>query len=406
MKITVILYTSNTLANGEHPLMLRISQGKVRKYISLGISCSLELWNLEKNVPKRHHPNKEVIATIIAQKIHAYRTKYLELISQQVVVTPDVLIQAVEVSKGKKAASAVFSFFDLVIDRFLQVGKVGSARGYKDTKRSLKLFTTSTNLFFTDIDQAFLYNYEFFLRKLGLAETSMAVYFRTLRALFNKAIQEKLVDINYYPFKEFSIAKFNLSTKKRALTEEELKKIENLELDAASSLSESRRIFIFIYYGLGINFIDIAQLQWKDLRQNRIFYTRAKTGKMINFKLLPPTQAIIEHYRPLTGNHPENYIFPILNRLVHITPTQIYDKIAKARKKMNSDMREVAKLAEVDANPTTYVGRHTCFTNWYRKGVPMAKISRGASHSLESTTLAYIKQFEDEELDRANECLL
>jgi site-specific recombinase XerD len=406
MKITVILYKSNTLANGEHPLMLRISQGKVRKYISLGISCSLELWDLKKNAPKRHNPHKEVIETIIAQTIHTYRAKYLELISQQVVVTPDVLIQALEADKGKKAASAVFSFFDLVIDRLLQVGKVGSARGYKDTKRSLKLFTTSANLLFTDIDQTFLHNYELFLRKLGLAETSMAVYFRTLRALFNKAIKEKLVDINYYPFKEFRVTKFNLSTKKRALTEAELKKIENLELDPASSLAESRRIFMFIYYGRGINFIDIAQLQWKDLVQGRIFYTRAKTGKMINFKLLPPAQATIEYYRPFTGTHPNHYIFPILNRLVHISPLQIHDKIAKARKKMNNEMREIARLAEVDANPTTYVGRHTCATNWYRKGVPMAKISQGLSHSLESTTRAYLKEFEDDELDQANECLL
>jgi integrase len=405
MKITIILNRFNTL-NGEHPLNLRIAQGKSRKLTSLGVSCSPELWDFNKNAPKRNHPNKVVLDTIITQTIHAYRTKYLELVSQGVVVTPDVLVQAIKTSSRKEEASKVFSFFDQVIDRFLQVGKVGSAKGYKDTKRSLKLFTTSTNLLFTDIDQTFLNNYEVFLRRLGLAETSMAVYFRTLRALFNKAIQEKLVDINYYPFKEFSVAKFNLSTKKRALTEEELKKIENLELDPVSSLSESRRIFIFIYYGLGINFIDIAQLQWKDLIQGRIFYTRAKTGKKINFKLFAPTQAIIEHYRPLTGSHPDNYIFPILNRLVHITPTQIYDKVAKARKKMNSDMRKVAELAEVDANPTTYVGRHTCATNLYRKGVPMAKISQGLSHSLESTTRAYLKEFEDEEMDRAHACLL
>jgi integrase len=127
---------------------------------------------------------------------------------------------------------------------------------------------------------------------------------------------------------------------------------------------------------------------------------------MINFKLLAPAQAIIEHYKPLTGGHPENYIFPILNRLVHITPTQIYDKIAKARKKMNNDMREVAKLAEVDANPTTYSGRHTCFTHWYRKGIPMAKISAAATHSSESITRRYINMYAYEELDQANECLL
>ncbi|WP_394330103.1 phage integrase SAM-like domain-containing protein [Candidatus Amoebophilus asiaticus] len=38
------------------------------------------------------------------------------------------------------------------------------------------------------MDQTFLHNYETFLRKLGLAKTSMPVYFRTLCALFNKYI--------------------------------------------------------------------------------------------------------------------------------------------------------------------------------------------------------------------------
>jgi len=154
----------------------------------------------------------------------------------------------------------VFAFFDQIINRFVQAGKVGNANVYKDTKGSLKLFTSSTKLLFTDISQTFLNNYEIFLRRLGLAETSMAVYLRTLKALFNKAIQEKLVQLNYYPFKEFNITNFNAATQKRAITKEELKKIENLEIYPANPLSEARQYFLFSYYGQGINFINIAQL--------------------------------------------------------------------------------------------------------------------------------------------------
>lgn len=67
-----------------------------------------------------------------------------------------MLVQAVEASKDKKVASTVFSFFDLVIDRLVQIDKIGSANGYKYTKGSLKRFPSSTNLLFTDIDQKFL----------------------------------------------------------------------------------------------------------------------------------------------------------------------------------------------------------------------------------------------------------
>jgi integrase len=406
MKITVVLYKFNTLANGEHPLMLRLAHKKERSLVSLGISCSKELWDDKKNVPKRHHPNKELIENIINQTINIYRTKLLELVNQQKVVTPHTLIQALQADTRKEEASKVFHFFDLIIDRLLQAGKVGNANVYKDTKLSLKRFTSSNDLLFTDIDQTFLHNYEIFLRELDLAETSMAVYFRTLRALFNKAIQEKLINLNAYPFKEFSIAKFNTSTKKRAITKEEMKRIGDLEIDPASFLLEAQHYFLFSYFGQGINFIDIAQLQWKDLVQDRIFYTRAKTGKIIHFKLLPPAKAIVEHYRPLTGNHPENYIFPILNRLKHITPLQIDNRETKVLKRVNNGLKEIARLAQVDAILTFYVARHTFATVLKKSGVSIYIISKAMAHNSTETTEIYLDEFESKVIDQATECLL
>jgi hypothetical protein len=193
IKIAAILYTSNQLSNGEHPIVLRISQAKVRKYVFLGISCSKELWDPKKNIPTRHHPHQELFEKIIHQNIHTYHTKLLELelVSQNKLVTPADLIQALQDEARKEEASKVFPFFDQIINKLLQVGKVGTALVYKDTKRSLKLFAPSDDLLLTEINPTFLHNYEVNLRNLGLAETSMSVYFRTLRALFNKAIQEK-----------------------------------------------------------------------------------------------------------------------------------------------------------------------------------------------------------------------
>ena len=405
MKITVILYTSNELSDGSYPITLRITQGNVRKYSSLGISCAKALWDDKQNTPKRKHPNKEAIETIIAQTIHTYQTKLLELVSNQKLVTPATLIQAVENDIGGKT-NKFFPFFDQIINRLLQADKVGNAKVYKDTKRSLKLFNSSANLFFTDIDQAFLHNYEIFLRKLGLSETSMSLYFRTLRALFNKAIKEKLIHLNAYPFKEFSVAKFNTATKKRAITKEEIKSIEKLELDPTSSLSESRHIFIFSYYCRGINFKDIAALKWKNLVQDRIAYTRAKTGSNIHFELLPPAKAIIEHYRPFTGNHPEHYIFPILNRLKHITALQIDNRTTKVLKRVNRDLKELARLAQIDAKLTTYVARHTYATVMKKSGIPTAMISEALGHKSEFITQTYLKSFDNEAMNQAHESLL
>ena len=57
--IGIICFKSKVLANGEHPLMLRISQGKLRYFKSLGISIKALVGILIKKKPKRNYPNRE-----------------------------------------------------------------------------------------------------------------------------------------------------------------------------------------------------------------------------------------------------------------------------------------------------------------------------------------------------------
>jgi len=367
----------------------------------LGISSPTALWDFKKNAPKRHHPCRELLEAIITEQLNTYRTKFLELLNKKAIVTPQALLEAVDRSNTGQDID-VFAFFDRNINRLL----IGNAKVYKDTRRSLKLFTSYASLSFSDIDQQFLHNYEVFLRKLGLAETSISVYFRTLRALFNKALQEKLIAAQAYPFKEFKVAKFNTQTQKRAITKEELKRIEKLPLDADNPLLEARHYFLFSYYGQGINFRDIAQLQWKSIIQDRIVYTRAKTGQTIHFKLLPPAQEIVEHYRPLTGGHPEQYIFPILSRSKHLTAVQIDNRVDKVLKRVNKGLKELARLAQIQVHLTTYVARHTYATVLKKSGIPIAVISEALGHRSEFITQTYLKSFDNDVIDLANECLL
>ena len=59
--ISVICYKSKTLANGEHPLMLRIAQNGKSTYKSLKISVAAKHWDFDKNVPKPNNPHKDLI---------------------------------------------------------------------------------------------------------------------------------------------------------------------------------------------------------------------------------------------------------------------------------------------------------------------------------------------------------
>ena len=44
--LTTVLYTSKTLSDGTHPLMLRLTKNRRIKYISLHISLDAKFWNI------------------------------------------------------------------------------------------------------------------------------------------------------------------------------------------------------------------------------------------------------------------------------------------------------------------------------------------------------------------------
>lgn len=63
--VKVVLCTSKQLFNGEHSGMIRITKNRTRKYISIGMTCSLKYWDKAKELPKSNHPKRaEIIALI------------------------------------------------------------------------------------------------------------------------------------------------------------------------------------------------------------------------------------------------------------------------------------------------------------------------------------------------------
>ena len=66
--VNIVCYRQKTLKNGEHPLMIRVSKDGKKKYKSIGISVHPDHWDFQKNKPKNHCPNKDIILKIILDK--------------------------------------------------------------------------------------------------------------------------------------------------------------------------------------------------------------------------------------------------------------------------------------------------------------------------------------------------
>jgi site-specific recombinase XerD len=73
---------------------------------------------------------------------------------------------------------------------------------------------------------------------------------------------------------------------------------------------------------------------------------------------------------------------------------------------VNRKLKEVAKLAKVNANLTTYVARHSFATVLKNSGVNVALISETLGHSDIATTQIYLDSFESEQISDALKHLL
>ena len=387
--INVLCYKSKTLSNGENPLMICVSKNGKRTYKSLGISINPIHWDFDKNKPKRNCPDKEQIERLIIEKLKVFNETILDLNATQREYTSDSLINRVE--KPFKLKTVKDIFHEQI--EFLETSKRKRyAESCKTVYNSLTEFNTHLNIYFSDIDTIWLKKYEAWLRNKNLAENTIGIRFRTLRVMYNVAIEEKCVNPQLYPFRSYKVSKLHKETAKRALTKSDIKRIINYE---ASNEREqlSLDIFIFSYLMGGINFVDIASLTKDNIINNQLVYTRKKTNKLIKLPIHPTVYEFFEKY-----HNPENpYLFPILFAY-HKTEQQKANRIHKIIGKTNKDLKEIGESLKLPITLTTYVARHSFATVLKRSGVKTSVISESLGHSSEKVTQYYLDSFENDKL--------
>lgn len=383
--------------------MLQISRYGKRKYQSIGISINADNWDFLKNKPKSSCPDGEFIQKIISDKIIEVQKQILEYTANGKDYTLTGLL------KGNTSAikeKSVGEFYRELILGFERADKTGNRLIYKTSYNSIKVFNKGRlNILFSDIDALWLNRYEKWLRSKGNKETTMSLLFRTIRSAYNKAVERKCAWKANYPFDEFKISKFDVKTKKRAISKEDVLNIMKLDLsDGNDSIKFSRDVFIFTYLCGGINFSDIANLKQENIVNGRIQYIRQKTGKLISIHLSEEARNILSLYKGATDV--SGYLFPILDIRVHKTAKQKQNRIHKILGKIDKDLKLIADKCAIEQNLTTYSARHSFATVLKNSGVNVALISEALGHSDFTTTQIYLDSFENKQIDEAMRNLL
>lgn len=174
----------------------------------------------------------------------------------------------------------IFVAFDDYIKECRSEDRIGTATTYDNARNALIQFSKKEKLKFETITPRFLKEYEKWWVSQGKSLTSVGIYLRNVRFLFNRAIKAGDVDKEHYPFGDPKDGKYKIpqpSNIKLAIPLSEIKKIFEYEPKPESPELFYRDLWIFSYLCNGINVKDICLLKYKDIYQDSIHFRRAKT---------------------------------------------------------------------------------------------------------------------------------
>lgn len=401
-----IMYTNLKLSldtrrkkkDNSYPIILRLSHLRKTTSISLGHSVQKEFWDDKSQKVKKTFNGVSTIGRLNNQLIKekARATDIINDLHEK----DELNFLSIKQLKNRIVKTATFdSFFEYgnsIIIELKKAQRFGNANSYYAVLKILKKFNEGNDLKFNELNYEFLKKFEQYHYSRGNSVNGLAVYMKTIRATFNKAINAGIISKDAYPFTNYKIK--TTPTEKRALDIKSIKAIMMLKLEETDNLFHFRNYFLASYMLYGISFIDLAFLKLDNIIDNRVKFQRKKTAKPYNIKITSQLDEILSHYTK--DKSKEDFIFPIIKR--DIFELQ-YKDVLWARKRYNKGLKEIAKMCNIEQRLTSYVSRHSFATQAMFQDVPLQAISAMLGHNRLTTTQIYLKTLPNNILDDYNE---
>ena len=337
-----------------------LNQRKV--YFRTNLYLKPEHWN-SRNAQVDNHPQAHDLNSMLFEFVLHLQAIELSLWKRGIPVTLSLLKDAI---KKDKPVNVTFPVFAKI---YVQES---------DRKRSTKenLMTTITvlqefrpGLDFKDITYTFLKEFEVHLKEKGNSVNTIAKHLRQLRTLVNEAINQGYIPSDAYPFRKYKIKQEK--GRKEFLTPDELKRLENLNVD--KKLRHVLDAFLFCCY-TGLRYSDFCQLSpvnfIKVNGKRWLHFTSVKTGVELRLPLHllfeGKALAVLERY-------------DIVTDFAKIGPNS----------EANKYLAQLAAFARIRKHITYHTARHTCATLLVHQGVPITTVQKLLGHTSVRTTEVY-----------------
>ncbi len=410
MPVTVTLQLDKRRAkkDGSYPIKILVVVNTKPIRISTGYSAEEKHWNDGSQMIKS-------VCKLYANvsRVNNYLHKQRGIISEKITQLQDQerlgkmsLKELKDYLTSTKSEANLLSFGKEIIAELKAADKIGNARVYSTMLRSFETFLNGKDKPLKQLSYKWLKEYEaWYLSRTNSngkknSVNGLSVHMRTLKALYNRAVKRELIEREPYPFTSYTIR--HEKTRKRAISEADIQKIKKAK-PQTSRQQRAQDYFMMSFYLMGASFIDLAFLRKENIVDDRIEYKRRKTGQLHSIKITAPLQKLIKKY--LKGKKKEKNPF-ILNVIKGDTEQERYTAARDEMRRYNKALKELAKLAGVEAEVTSYTARHSFATIAKYKGVPTSVISETLGHRSEAITQVYLDSFDKRILDKYNDLII
>ena len=241
--------------DGTYAIKLRITYNRQQKYYSTGKYLSKNDWKLMQSNKSKRKDLKELsifLATI--------ETKARNIIDKM----DSFSFQEFQdnFNKKPKSITSVLDALQAKQNELEEANRLNTASSYQYTLKSISEFIKTKRrkkLAFTDITPKWLQDYENWMSQNGKSMTTVGIYMRNLRAMYNQAIEKDIVPQSSYPFAKSKYQIPSGQNIKKALTIKEIKQLFNYKC-STDAATRALDYWFFSYLCNGIDIKDIAKL--------------------------------------------------------------------------------------------------------------------------------------------------
>lgn len=374
----------------------------VKVKISTGIKINPKYWNFDNQRVKkvRELENHEQLNALLKTLDSIISKRELDLINEGRKLTIQNLRQPVVdfLNRDKTESAVTLKTF---IKSFIETStkKPNTVKQYNTSYNRLLSYEAHTrkNMNFDDIDLVFYNDFTKFMIEKDYSLNSIGTSIKNIKVFMNEAVERGLTKNLEFRNKRFKI--IEEETENIYLSEEEIKRIYELDLSDNKRLDRVRDLFIIACY-TGLRFSDLIQLRDENFIDNKtkIRIKTEKTGDLVVIPLNSYIRSILEKNR---GTIPEMISNVKMNKYLKdlAKEAELNEDVVISFTKGGVRKTEIFKKHDL---VTVHTARRSFATNAFLRDIPTISIMKITGHRTERSFMKYIKISQE---DNANKLI-